>query len=162
VSLVSRLAKLEFALVPAGLGYRHFVTVDGGLTYLENTPAPRANSLTAGPLDYRAALVGAGGTLPEGAATIGPAELSAIGASGWDCIVISYGTWSEPPAQQDSAAAAEVAEAEAAPVMTIEPPELVEVAPRPAAPASVPASSSYEIARQEMAERLLAEALNNF
>jgi hypothetical protein len=46
--------------------------------------------------------------------------------------------------------------------MTIEPPELVEVAPRPAAPASVPASSSYEEARRDLAERLMAEALNNF
>jgi hypothetical protein len=103
MSLQSRLAKLEVSLAPESLGYRHFVTVDGGETYIENTPAPRANPLPAAPLDYRAALVGGNGMLPEGAATITAAELAAIEAAGWDCIVISYGAWGPAaayPAQQ--------------------------------------------------------------
>jgi hypothetical protein len=90
MTIARRLAALEVALQPDSLGIRHFVTVDGGLTYLENTPAPRPSPTMAAPLDYRLALVGCGGTLPEGAATIDAAELADIEREGWTCIVIQY------------------------------------------------------------------------
>jgi len=90
--LLGRMTAAEKALAerdPQPVRLRHFVTVDDGLTYVENTPEiDRAGKFI---FDHAKALIGIHGELPAELPRLTQADLERFEREGFTILVISYG-----------------------------------------------------------------------
>jgi hypothetical protein len=85
MSINTRLDAVEKVVLPrdGSKGMRLFVTIEDSQIYFENTQGP-------GLFSYTQALQGMDAQLPEGVHRLTRADIDAIGAEGWQCLIVCY------------------------------------------------------------------------